>query len=148
VATPAEDQQWLDLAPLARVECSSEDPAFPIETAFKTHAGSNGWQAMEPGAQAVRLLFHTPVQIRLIYLVFHEIEVARIQEFVLRWRSVADPEAREIVRQRFTFSPPGTAEEQALYTVELGGLTELELSIVPEISGGPARASLAQFRLA
>jgi hypothetical protein len=34
------------------------------------------------------------------------------------------------------------------YTVDLVGLTWLELSIIPDISGGEARASLARLRLA
>ena len=34
------------------------------------------------------------------------------------------------------------------YSVDLDGVTTLELSIVPEIGGGTARASLAQFRVA
>ena len=35
-----------------------------------------------------------------------------------------------------------------LYRVELAGVTVLELAIVPDKSGGEARASLAQWRLA
>jgi len=34
------------------------------------------------------------------------------------------------------------------YVVDLDGLTMLELSIIPDISGGETRASLAQLRLA
>jgi hypothetical protein len=52
------------------------------------------------------------------------------------------------VRQQYTFSPPYSTEEREDYSVELDALTELELCIVPEISGGPARASLMQLRLA
>ena len=41
---------WLDLAQLAQVEITSEDPAFPIEAALipGTHPG---WRAAHPGAQ-------------------------------------------------------------------------------------------------
>ena len=148
VTDPAEGQHWVDLAHLARVEFSSEDPAFPVEAAFQANAGSSGWQAMDTGEQLLRLLFYTPIRIRRIFLVFREIEIARTQEFVLRWRSVTHLEAPEIVRQRYMFSPPDSTEERELYTVVLDGLTELELGIVPEISAGPAHASLALFRLA
>jgi hypothetical protein len=34
------------------------------------------------------------------------------------------------------------------YTVELGGVTTLELVIKPEIGGGDARACVAQLRIA
>jgi hypothetical protein len=66
---------------------------------------------------------------------------------VLRWSSDGGQSYREIVRQQYNFSPPGTTSEYEDYTVELDGLTALELSIVPDISGVPACASLAQLRL-
>jgi len=52
------------------------------------------------------------------------------------------------VRQQYNFSPPATTSECEDYPVDLDGVTTIELSIVPDISGGPARASLAQLRLA
>jgi len=52
------------------------------------------------------------------------------------------------VRQQYNFSPPGMSRELEDYVVDLDGLTMLELSIIPDISGGGARASLAQLRLA
>ena len=42
----------------------------------------------------------------------------------------------------------GAASEIEDLHVELQGVTVLELSIIPDISGGSALASLAQFRLA
>jgi hypothetical protein len=147
-ADTADAQQWLDLDSLIRVELTSEDPLYPIEAAFMDNAGFYGWRAMDAGAQTVRLLFDTPHRIRRICLLFQDIETERTQEFVLRWRSATDPHSREIVRQQYTFSPPYTTEEREDYSVDLDALTELELCIVPEISGGPARASLAQLRLA
>src|SRR5688572_759029 len=50
---------WLDLARLARVEVTSEDPAYPIEWALVPGAGS-GWRAAEPGPQVIRLRFDVP----------------------------------------------------------------------------------------
>ena len=46
------------------------------------------------------------------------------------------------------FGPPDTIREAEDYRVELVGVTVLELEIVPDKSGGEARASLAQWRLA
>ena len=40
---------------------------------------------------------------------------------------------------------PATPSETEDYAVNLDGVTTLELSIVPEISDGAARASLAQL---
>ena len=81
-------------------------------------------------------------------LVFQEDDHERTQQFVLRWSSDGGQSYREIVRQQYNFSPPGAASECEDYTVDLDGLTTLELNIIPDISGGTACASLAQLRLA
>ena len=54
---------------------------------------------------------------------------------------------REIVRQQWNFSPPETIREVEEYQVELSNVTVLELSIVPNTSGGSARASLKSLRV-
>ena len=145
-AIPA-DQNWLDLENLAQAEITSEDVSHPIESALKPNEGS-GWRASEPGQQTVRLLFDKPLRVRLIRLAFHEDEQERTHEFVLRWSSDSGQSYREIVRQQYNFSLPDNTREIEDYAVDLVGLTALELSIVPDISGGLARASIAQLRLA
>jgi len=141
------DQNWLDLEYLAQVEVTSEDVAHPIESALIPNAGS-GWRAEQPGQQTVRLLFDKPQRVSRIRLVFFEDEQERTHEFVLRWSSDGGQSYREIARQQYNFSPPGTTREFEDYTVDFDGLTALELSIVPDISGGCARASVEQLRLA
>ena len=140
-------QPWLNLEALADVEVTSEDPAHPIESALISGSGS-GWRAEQPGQQTVRLLFHQPQRIKRMNLVFQENERERTQQFVLRWSSDTGRSYREIVRQQYNFSPPDTTSECEDYTVDLDDLTTLELNIIPDISGGPARASLNQLRLA
>ena len=140
------EHDWLDLGPLAQVEFSSEDPAHPIESALQPGEGG-GWRAAEPGGQTLRLSFDRPQQIRLIRLLFEEGERPRTQEFVLRWSQDAGKSFRDIVRQQFNFNPPGTTSEKEDYTVELSGVTTLELQITPDISGPGARASLSRLRL-
>ncbi len=141
------DKKWLDLEDLAQAEVSSEDEAHPIESALISNTGS-GWQAAQPGKQTIRLLFDKPQKIRSICLAFQEDEQERTQEFVLRWSSDGGQSYREIARQQYNFSPSGATRELEDYTVDLNGLTTLELIIVPNISGGSARASVAQLRLA
>jgi hypothetical protein len=143
---PLSNEQWLNLESLAEIEVTSEDAAYPIESALMPSAGS-GWRALQSGQQTVRLLFDEPVRIRRMRLVFQENEQERTQQFVLRWSSDGGHSYREIVRQQYNFSPPGTTTELEDLTVELDGLTTLELNIIPDISGGPARASLNQLRL-
>ena len=143
----AAEPGWLDLEHLAQVEINSEDVGYPIESALIPGTGS-GWRAAQPGEQTIRLLFNEPLKLKRIHLVFQEDEKERTQEFVLRWSPDGGHSYREIVRQQFNFSPPETSGEVEGYDVDLDGVTALELRIVPDISGGGARASLAQLRLA
>ena len=143
----AAEPGWLDLEHLAQVEITSEDVDHPIESALIPGTGS-GWRAAEPGEQTIRLRFDEPLRLKRIHLVFQEDEQERTQEFVLRWSPDGGQSYREIVRQQYNFSPPETAREVEDYDVDLDAVTALELRIVPDISGGSARASLAQLRLA
>jgi len=138
---------WLDLEALARVEVTSEDAAHPIESALLP-VGATGWRAESPGEQTIRLLFEAPQRLRRIRLLFREVKEARTQEFVLRWSPTADGSSRDIVRQQYHFSPSGATEEIEDYRVELEDVVALEVTIVPNISGGDAYASLAELRLA
>jgi hypothetical protein len=138
--------EWLDLERTARVEVTSADPDFPVESALVPGRGT-GWRADGPGTQTIRLLFDEPRRIGRIRLHFAVPDAARTQEFVLR-RVVEGEPAREVVRQQWTFSPGGSTHETEDYRVELLGVTVLELSITPDISGGDARASLMELRVA
>jgi len=137
---------WLDLENTAQAELTSEDAAHPIESALKPGQGP-GWRAAEPGRQTIRLLFDTPLRVKRVHLVFCEEEQARTQEFLLRWSSDGRT-YRDIVRQQYTFGPPANTREIEEYAVDLAGVAGLELTISPNISGGPACASLAELRLA
>ena len=139
-------EQWLNLDTVAEVELTSEDAAHPVESALLPKSES-GWRAAQSGPQTIRLVFGRPQRIQQLHLEFHERESSRTQQFVLRWSSDRGRSYREIVRQQFNFSPPDTTDEREVYTVDLDGVTHLELSIVPDISGGPGRASLAQLRV-
>jgi hypothetical protein len=77
-----------------------------------------------------------------------EARTERTQEYVVRWSADGGQSFREIVRQPWNFSPQGATCETKDHHVELPAVTVLELSIIPDISGGKAFASLAQLRLA
>jgi len=143
-ATPT--GEWLDLDQLARVEVTSEDPGHPIESALIPDRGP-GWLAAGPGSQIVRLRFDKPQRVSHVWLHFVEPSTGRTKEFVLRWGMADDQPTREIVRQQWTFSPGGSTHETEDYRVDLW-VTVLELTISPHISGGEARASLAELRIA
>ncbi|QYZ64628.1 MAG: carbohydrate-binding protein [Gammaproteobacteria bacterium (ex Lamellibrachia satsuma)] len=141
------DQNWLDLEGLAEVEITSEDASHPIESALLPGRNS-GWRAADSGEQTIRLLFANPQRLRQIWLHFVETRSERTQEYVLRWSPDGGQSFREIVRQQWNFSPQAATSETEDHHVELPAVTVLELTIIPDISGGDAIASLAQLRLA
>lgn len=138
---------WLDVPEIARVEISSEDSVHPIEAAL-TPGDGPGWRAADAGEQTIRLIFDVPQTVRRIQLLFLEQQQGRTQEFVLRWSADAGLTYRDVVRQQYNFSPPGMTRELEDYAVELDAVTTLELTIIPHISGGDARASVAQLLIA
>jgi hypothetical protein len=107
---------------------------------------TRGWRASEPGIQTIRLVFDQPQQLKRIGIVFEKKECSRTQEFVLRWSSDRNS-FRERVRQQWNFSSPDSIRQMEEYQVDLRNLTVLELSIIPSINGGTARASLTSLRL-
>jgi hypothetical protein len=144
---PPFDQDWLDLERLGLVEITSEDPAHPIESALLSETGSF-WRASCPGEQTIRLVFDQSLRIERIRLKFLEEQHERTQEIALMYSPDGGQTFHLIVRQQYNFSPPETTCEIEEYTVDLDQVTVLELSIVPDISGGDVRASLAGFQLA
>jgi len=137
---------WLDVERAAMVEITSEDKDYPVEFAFAL-GEVQGWRVAEAGTQTIRLVFDQPQSLKRISVVFEEKEIARTQEFVLRWSADGGNSFREIVRQQWNFSPPETIREVEEYQVELASVTVLELIIVPNVTGGSARASLKSLRL-
>jgi len=138
---------WLNLATLAQVEISSEEETHPIESALVPGSGS-GWRAAESGEQILRLLFDKPQKVALVRLAFQEETQERTQEFVLRWSSDGGQSYHDIARQQYNFSSPDSIRELEDYSVNLDGVTVLELCIIPDISRGSAHASLAEWRVA
>ena len=143
---PSLDEGWLDLDDAAVVEITSEEKEYPVESALVL-GEMRGWRAADSGTQTIRLIFDEPQRLTRIALVFEETETERTQEFVLRWSPDGGRSFREIVRQQWNFSPPKTIREVEEYRVELSDVTVLELVIVPDISGGAARASLRSLHL-
>jgi hypothetical protein len=139
-----EQSQWRSLDDSVEVELTSEDPEWPIEHALLDHK-SSGWRAAAAGAQTIILVWREPTTIKRIRLVCEEQSRARTQEFTLRAFTI-DGE-REIVRQQFTFSPPGTTIEREEYETNLNAVSRLELVIIPAIDGGNAVATLKEWRI-
>ena len=137
----AQSEHTLDLEKLASFEVSSEDSKFPLEGLF---GGGPGWRAADKGPQTIRLNFDFPQNLSQITLVFEEHETARTQEFVLSWKPAGADDWRELRRQQFNFSPPGTTMEREEIKHIPGGVSGLELRITPSVGGG-GKASLKRF---
>ncbi len=145
--TPHSDQGWLNLEELVEVEITSENANYPIESALLSEK-SSGWLAAKSGEQTIRLIFSAPQLLQRIWLNFEEKETERTQEYTLRCSSDNGNNFQEIVRQQWNFSPTGSINEIEDHHINLPAVTILELSIVPDIKGGEAFASLAQLKLA
>jgi len=143
---PNSQEGWLDLEAICVAEVTSEDPNFPVESAF-TAKGGRGWRAAETGEQVIRLVFDRPTPLHRIRLEFSETEVERTQEFTLRWAPPGEA-FREIVRQQWNFSPLGSTSEVEDYQVDLDSVSIIELRLKPDLRPDQGLASLAAWRLA
>jgi hypothetical protein len=146
-AGPAPATHWMDLGQVATVELTSEDPGFPIESAFSANSGP-GWRASQKGEQQIRLVFDQPQTVRRIQVHFLEPAFDRLQEFTVRWSPADGGPPREIVRQQWNFSPVGSTSELEDYEVNLDGVSALELVIRPDLTNNEALATLAAWRVA
>jgi hypothetical protein len=134
----------IDIADVATVFVTSEDPEHPIDHAFDGSRGPGGsrWIAGEPGEQTVILAFDAPQAIRRVVLEVEETEVARTQELQLAVSTGGGQTYREVLRQEFNFSPPGTTFEREDWVIQAEGVTHLRLAIKPDKGGKHGRATI------
>ncbi len=137
---------WLDIANLAAVEVSSEDPAHPFEAALHGDNGE-GWRASGPGPQIIRLRFDKPTVARRIRLEFREAGRERSQEFCLSATSV-NGEKHQIARQQWNFSPTGSTTEVEDFSVNLSDVADVTLEIDPGRHDREAFATLQSIAIA
>ncbi|QDV37565.1 hypothetical protein [Tautonia plasticadhaerens] len=146
---PAPTPGEIDIAAVATVLVTSEDPEHPIDHAFDDHRGPGGtrWVAGEPGEQTIILAFDTPQVIRQVLLVVEELEVTRTQELQLAASADGGQTYRELLRQEFNFSPQGSTFEQEEWAVQAEGVTHLRLVIRPDKGGSIGRATITSLAL-
>ena len=139
----------IDVAAVATVLVTSEDPGHAVDHAFDDRRGPGGsrWVAGEPGEQTVILAFDAPQAIRRVVLEIEEHEVARTQEVQLAVSVDGGQAYRELVRQEFNFSPPGTTFEREDWAVTAEAVTHLRLWIEPDKGGKPCRATITSLVL-
>jgi hypothetical protein len=145
-ASPLEEK---DIAALATVLVTSETVDHPIDHVFDTRRGPGGsrWVAAEPGEQVLILAFDVAQTIRRVSLEVEELEVSRTQELALSVSADGGQTYRELRRQEYTFSPPGTTFEREDWAVTAEGITHLQLRIKPDKGGRPCRATLTSLAI-
>ena len=136
---------WFGVEAIAGIGVTSEADGAPVESVLYPD-GETGWHAGKPGPQIIQITFGRPTNIRHIQLVFRESQLARTQEFTVSCSFVGG-ERREVIRQQWTFSQPGSIEEGEDYRVTLDDVVGLEVAINPDIRNGRAHASLFRLRI-
>jgi len=139
----------IDIAAVATVLVTSEAADHPVDHAFDGRRGPGGsrWIAGEPGEQAVILAFDAPQSIRRVILEVEEHGLARTQELQLAASGDGGQTYRELLRQEYNFSPPGTTFEREEWAVTAECVTHLRLWIKPDKGGKPCRATLTSLVL-
>ena len=146
---PAPMPGQIDVAAVATVLVTSENPDHPVDLAFDPTSGPGGsrWVAGEPGEQVLILAFDAPQTIRRVLLEVEEREVARTQELLVACSGDGGRTYRELVRQEYNFSPPGTTFEREDWSVEAEVVTHLRLQIRPDKGGKPCRATITTLAM-
>jgi hypothetical protein len=148
-ATPVTTPGEIDIAAVATVQVTSEASDHPVDHAFDGSRGPGGtrWIAGEPGDQTLILVFDAPQSIRRVVLEVEEPEVARTQEIQLAVSVDGGRTYRELLRQEFNFSPPGTTFEREDWAVTAEGVTHLRLWIKPDKGGKTCRGTITSLVL-
>jgi hypothetical protein len=148
-SAPAPTPGEIDIAAVATVLVTSEAAEHPVDHAFDLHRGPGGsrWIAGEPGEQTLILAFDAPQAIRRVALEVEEPEVARTQELQLAVSTDGGRTYREVLRQEYNFSPPGTSFEREDWTLDAVGVTHLRLMIRPDKGSKPCRATITSLAL-
>jgi len=143
-------EREIPVVEVATVQVSSEQSDHPIDNVFDSSRGPGGsrWIADEPGEQTLILVFDSPQTIRKVGLEVEELSMSRTQELSASFSSDGGRTYRELVRQEFTFSPPGTSFEREVWSVAAEGVTHLRIEIKPDKGGRVGQATLTSLSLA
>jgi hypothetical protein len=147
--TARRGESALDIAAIATVIVTSEDATNPVDNIFDDQhgPGASRWVAAETGEQCLILDFDAPQTIHQIALEVEETEVNRSQELAVSISCDGGHVYRELIRQEYNFSPPGTTFERETWSVSAERVTHLRLRIKPDKSGKPCRAAMTSLVL-
>jgi hypothetical protein len=115
-----------------------------------TAAGDREALAGSPGSRVSRwliLAFDAPQTTGQVVLEVEEPEVSRTQELHLSLSCDGGRTYRELLRQEYNFSPPGTTFEREDWAISAQGVTHLKLVIKPDKGDKLCRATLTPLVL-
>jgi hypothetical protein len=139
----------LDIPAIATVIVSSEKTDHPIEHVFDGERGSGAsrWLAAVPGEQCLIINFDTPQTLHQLVLDIEEPNVSRTQELLLSVSSDGGRTYRDMIRQEYNFSPPGTTYERETWALKTDHITHLAIRITPDKGGQATLATLTSVIL-
>jgi hypothetical protein len=82
-----------------------------------------------------------------LVLDIEEPEVSRTQILWISVSSDGGRSYRELIRQEYNFSPPGTTYEYEMWTIDAPHTTHLAITILPDKGGQPAYVSVTSVIL-
>ena len=138
-----------DIARIATVLVTSEDAEYPIDHVFDHHGGrgASRWIAEQSGEQTVILAFDVPQKILRVVVEVEETHIGRTQEMDVSISGDGGHTYRELVRQEYTFSPPGTTFEHEEWSVNAEDVSHFRLRIKPDKGDKVCRATLTTLLL-
>jgi len=144
-----DDSPSIDLASVATIDYSSEDPAHPVERIVDDDAGPGGsyWAGGQADTtEQLVLAFDRPQSIARVVYAVEETEHERTQEMHIEVSTDGGGTYRRIIVQEFTFSPRGATFEREDVKLDLVDVTHLRLTLVPN-KDGEGVAKLTSLRL-
>jgi hypothetical protein len=145
----ADSSAKLDLAAGATIYYSSENREHPVEHMIDGSSGIGGsrWMAARcDTTEQIVLEFHEPADISRIEFEVEEAQFERTQEVTAEYSVDGGRTYRRSFVQEYTFSPHGSTYQRESLAVQLRGVTQLRLTIVPN-KGGSGAATLTSLRL-
>ena len=145
----SDEAEGMYIPELATVLVTSEAAEHPVDCLFDGHNGPGGtrWVAAVDGEQELILAFDTPQTIQEVGLQTEELQASRTQVLTLALSQNGGRTYREILRQEFNFSPPGTTFERERWIVPATMVSHLRVTIRPDKGDKPGRASLTSLTI-
>lgn len=146
---PDDEPAPLNLARVATIDYSSEDPAHAVENLVDDRPGPGGsyWAAAQADTiEQLVLVFDQPQSVTRVVYEVEETERERTQEVHVETSTDADRTYRRVLVQEYTFCPYGWTFQREDQRFDLHGLTHLRLTVVPN-KGGSGVATLTSLRV-